>query len=82
MGDAFREESLTRRVSYDTSPSYSNSSEQNIDELDRLVLMGIVSTSDLRHAELLKGTQVIFLLTCLFKGFLKLVKKYFILRKL
>lgn len=61
MGDAFREESLTRRVSYDTSPSYSSYSDQNTD-LDRLVLMGIVSTSDLRQAELLKGAQVDYFL--------------------
>lgn len=60
MGDAFREESLTRRVSYDTSPA--TYSHQNADELDRLVLMGIVSTSDLKHAELLKGAQVVITL--------------------
>lgn len=55
-----KEESLTRRISYDTAPSCSsyNGHQQNTDEFDKLVLMGIVSTSDLKHADLLKGTQV------------------------
>lgn len=58
IGDAFREESLTRRISYDTSPSYSYLyNSQNTDEFDRLVLMGIVSTSGLKHADLLTGAQ-------------------------
>jgi hypothetical protein len=58
IGDAFREESLTRRISYDTSPSYSSSyTDKNTDEFDRLVLMGIVSTSSLKHSDLLNGSQ-------------------------
>lgn len=50
LGDAFREESLARRTN-DTNTSA-------FDEFEKLTLIGIVSTSELRHEELLRESQV------------------------
>ena len=38
--------------------NYTNYEIQQADEFDKLVLIGIVSTSDLKHAELFKGGTV------------------------
>lgn len=58
IGDAFREESLARRTSTDTSTTYNTASSQEADEFDKLILMGIVSTSDLRNIDQFKrGTS-------------------------
>ncbi len=59
IGDAFREESLARRScseglifsNYNLSSSIDN-------ELDKIVLIGIVSTSNLKHAELFNRYNV------------------------
>ena len=53
IGDAFREESLARRA-VDTSAS-----AKGADAFDKLTLIGIVSTSDLKNQESLIGTDVI-----------------------
>jgi len=52
IGDAFREESLARRTSTDVSNS--NYNTQQADEFDKLILMGIVSTSDLKNIDQFK----------------------------
>lgn len=57
IGDAFREESLARRTSNDVSPNCANYGNQLPDELDKVILIGILSTSDLKNAELLNGSQ-------------------------
>lgn len=49
VGDAFREESLARRTSSDAAPNI------NMDEFEKLILIGIVSTSNLKNADLFKG---------------------------
>ena len=58
IGDAFREESLARRTCNDAS-NYSNYNNQVTDDIDKVILIGILSTSDLKHAENLNGSQVI-----------------------
>jgi hypothetical protein len=59
IGDAFREESLARR-------SNDSNSNQNLDPFDKLTLIGIVSTSDLRNKELFQGQEVNFSFTLSF----------------
>ena len=60
IGDAFREESLARRGCTEGLQIFSNSNDTNNteSELDKLMLIGIVSTSNLKNADLFKGAQV------------------------
>jgi hypothetical protein len=64
IGDAFREESLARRTTCDVSTNCTNYISENTDEFNKLILIGIVSTSELKNAELFKGSEV-----CLLKYF-------------
>ncbi len=50
IGDAFREESLANRAS--SSTNYESQSFFNANEFNKLVLIGIVSTSNLKHSQL------------------------------
>ena len=75
IGDAFREESLARRTSNDST----NNPNQNADEFDKLILIGIVSTSNLKNAELFNGLQV--LLTFFLQNIIRALKFLFILNK-
>lgn len=53
IGDAFREESLARR-----SDPCSNSSCLKESQTDQAILIGILSTSELKNSQLLDGKQV------------------------
>ena len=53
IGDAFREESLANRT---ISNSYESPSSCSTNEFDKLIIIGIVSTSSLKQVELFKET--------------------------
>ena len=53
IGDAFREESLANR----TISNYEAQSMCNTNEFDKLIIIGIVSTSNLKNAELFKESM-------------------------
>ena len=53
IGDAFREESLANR----TISNYEAQSICNTNEFDKLIIIGIVSTSNLKNAELFKESM-------------------------
>lgn len=49
---------MARRSCNDAS-SYSNFNTQVTDSIDKVIVIGILSTSDLKHAENLNGYQVV-----------------------
>lgn len=50
IGDAFREESLANRTS--SNSNYESQSFFSANEFNKLILIGIVSTSNLKHSQL------------------------------
>ncbi len=60
IGDAFREESLARRGCSEGLQFFSNQTINSENELDKLTLIGIVSTTNLKNAHLFKEANVIF----------------------
>lgn len=63
IGDAFREESLATRGCSESLPLFSSNYNDTVgtenEQLDKLMLIGIVSTSNLRLADEFRGGQVI-----------------------
>ena len=55
IGDAFREESLANRTS--SSSSYESQAFCSTNEFDKLILIGIVSISNLKHSDLFRAAS-------------------------
>jgi hypothetical protein len=63
IGDAFREESLARRgCSGEGMQFFSNQTVSAESELEKLMLIGVVSTTNLKNAHLFRGGPVIIFL--------------------
>ncbi len=71
IGDAFREESLARRGCTEGLKFFSNQTINSESEIEKLMLIGIVSTTNLKNAHLFKGTPVIYPHNVFFKRLFK-----------